>query len=229
MVPESSNLLARLRAYCFPAGEELARRVRGIQTKQRGEMRSSPTAPWIPFAAVETINARQSGFHWEARYQGGKMGLVTVTDAYEKGHGSLTIKLGGIIPVRKAQGPEFDKGELQRYLASVMICPPILLNHHSLDARAADARTLQLHDFSDPTGASVTIDVNEDGCPSGCRAMRPMAVGKQTLETPWSGACLEFHEWEGFLSASRIEASWELPEGKYAYYRSEIISCEVIS
>jgi Family of unknown function (DUF6920) len=60
-------------------------------------------------------------------------------------------------------------------------------------------------------------------------SQRHLAVGKQTVETPWSGACLEFHEWEGFPGASRIEVSWELPEGSYAYYHCEIISCEVIS
>jgi len=226
---ETPTLLARLRGFCFPSGEESARRVRAVRTRQRGEIRSSPKGKWIPFSAEETIEARQSGFCWEARYQGGAMGWVTVTDAYEGGHGRLALKLGGMIPVRKAQGPEFDKGELQRYLASVMICPPILLNHPSLEWTVTGPQTLRVRDLDDPTDATVSIELNKDGRPLGCRAVRPMAVGKQTVETPWSGTCLEFREWEGFRAASRIEVFWEPPEGLFSYFRGEITSYVVLT
>src|ERR1700733_4222577 len=101
---ETLTLLTRLRAFCFPRGEEFVRRVRGVRTTQRGEMRSSPRGKWIPFTAQETFDARRSGFCWEARYQGGAMGWVTVTDAYEHGHGRLSLKLGGLIPLKKASG-----------------------------------------------------------------------------------------------------------------------------
>lgn len=222
---ETLILLARLRAFCFPGGEEFGRRVRGVRTTERGEMRSSPGSKWIPFTAEETIDARRSGFNWTARYQGGGMGWVTVTDAYEDGHGWLALKLAGVIPLKKAAGPEFDKGELQRYLASMMLCPPILLNHNSLEWVAADSHTLQVRDLEDPTDSTVNLELNEEGRPTICRAVRPMAVGKKTVETPWSGTCLDFRECEGFRVASRIEAGWELPEGPFSYFREEITSC----
>jgi hypothetical protein len=231
MAPTSEipSLLTRLRAFCFPGGEEFARRVTGVETTQRGEMRMSPGGKWIPFTARETTDARRSNFRWEARYQGGARGWITVTDAYEDGHGWLALKLGGVIPVKKATGPAFDKGELQRYLASVMICPPILLNHKSLEWIAVDSHTLRVHDRDDPTGASINIEVSVDGRPGRCHATRPMAVRKQITETPWSGTCQEFREWEGCRVASRIEASWDLPEGPFCYYRSELTSYKLLN
>ena len=226
---EPPELLVRLRKFCFPGGEEPARLVRAIRTRQQGEIRSSPKSRWVRFSAEETIETHRSSFCWEAWYQGGGMGWVKVIDAYENGHGQLAIKLGGVIPVRKAQGPEFDKGELQRYLASVTLCPPILLNHPTLAWTALDSRTLRVRDLGDPTGAEVSFEVKEDGRPLACRAVRPRAVGKDTVATRWLGTCLEFREYEGLRAASRIEVAWEPPEGLFAYLRAEITSYEILA
>jgi hypothetical protein len=165
---ETHALLARLRAFCFPGGEECARSVSAVRTTERGEMRASPSARWIPFTAEQVI---------EARYQGKRMDLISVTDAYEAGYGRLVVKLGGVIPVRKVQGPESVRGGLQRYLASIVLCPAIVLNHGSLDWTAVGLFSLRVRDCADPTGATVDVDISEDGRPLACRADRPRMVG----------------------------------------------------
>ena len=68
------------------------------------------------------------------------------------------------------------------------------------------------------------MDLGEDGHPIRCRAVRARLVGKQSVLTPWFGTCQEFREWEGFNMASRVEAGWQLPEGPFVYFRSEIAS-----
>jgi len=224
----SDALLARLRAFCFPGGENCARSVSAVRTKEEGEMRASPGARWIPFRADQLIEARKSSFRWEARYQGGRMGWITVTDAYEKGHGRLVVKLGGVIPAERVRGPEVDKGELQRYLASFVLCPSILLNHPSLGWRALGPHSLRVHDRTGPTDATVDVDINEEGCPIACRADRPRTVGKQSVLTPWSASGAEFKEWEGLRAPSRLEVSWGLPEGPFTYYRSEVVSFQAM-
>ena len=130
------------------------------------------------------------------------MGWISVTDAYEKGRGRLVVKLGGLIPVQKVQGSEADRGELQRYLASIALCPPILLSHTSLDWTAVGAISLRVRDRADPTGATLEMDISEEGCPLGCRADRPRIVGKQTVLTPWSATPHEFKESDGLRTAS---------------------------
>ena len=221
-------LLARLRTFCFPGGEDLARTVSAIRITERGEMRASQEARWISFTAEQVIEARRSSSRWEARYQGGRMGLIAVTDAYEEGHGRLVVKLGGVIPVQSMRGPEVDKGELQRYFASILICPPILLNLATLDWTAAGPLALRVRDRADPTGATLDLDLSADGRPLGCRGDRPRAIGKKTVLTPWSGGCAEFKEWEGLRVAAQLEASWHLPEGPFSYYRSEVVSFKVV-
>lgn len=220
---EPRNLLGGLFAFCFPGGEDAARLVRVIRTTQQGEIRMSPQARWIPFTAEEVTDATRSNFRWEARFNPGKIISTAVTDAYEEGRGRLVIKVAGV-PMQKMAGPDLDRGELQRYLSSIAFCPPILINHPSLEITAIGPLTLRVRDREDSTGASVDVGLSEEGQPLTCCADRPRMVGKQTVMTPWSGSCTEFRDWQGLRVATLTEVRWHLPEGPFTYYRSEITS-----
>ena len=220
-------LLGRLRAYCFPYGEEKARLIRSVRTSETGQMRMSPEARWIPFTAEQTIDATRSCFHWEARLDPGRIATVTVIDAYQQSRGRLEVKVGGLIPVKKIEGLEADRGELQRYLASIVFCPAILLNNLSLEYEAVGARALRIRDRNDQTGAIVDLEISEQGQPLNCRAERPRLVGKQAVPTPWFATAAEFCEMEGLRVPSQLEVGWQLVEGPFVYYRSQVRSLEI--
>jgi len=222
------SLLACLKDFCFPGGEDAARLVRAIKTTQRGELCMSPGGRWMPFTAEERIDATQSCFCWEARFCGGVMGSFVVTDAYEEGHGRVIIKLGGVLPVKKFVGQDADQGEIQRYFSSIMMCPPILLNHAAIEWTCPGFRTLRVRDHDDPTGATVDLVIGMQGSPTVCKAYRPRIVGKETVLTLWSGTCLEFKEREGMNIANQSEVCWHLPDGPFTYFREEITSFEVL-
>ena len=80
----------------------------------------------------------------------------------------------------------------------------ILLNHSSLECTAVGSLTFRVRDRGDPTGATIDIDIDEDGRPLGCRADRPRAVGKKAAPTPWFGTGSEFHECEGLRVPTRL-------------------------
>ena len=226
---ECSQLIARLHSFCFPGGEEAARSVRAVRTTQRGEMRMSPKARWIPFTSEELTHTTSSSFRWEARIDPGKLTTLKVTDAYEEGHGRLIVKAAGIVPIMNTAGPDVDVGELQRYLSSIAFCPPILVNHSSLEYTLIAPSTLRIRDLKGSSNATIDLEVSEKGGPSICRAVRPRLVGKRAVMTPWSGRCSEFREWEGLRVATRLEVCWHLPEGPFTYYRSEITSFAAVS
>ena len=217
-------LLARLRSFLLPRGEDSARRVRCVRLKEQGEIRSGPDARWIPFTAEERIDAWRSGFVWEAHLRTARILPMVVVDAYEEGQGRLVVKLGGAVPVVNVRGPEVDKGELQRYLAGAASCPPMVVAHPTLMWTAVDAKRLQLRESEDPTGAAVDIEIAEDGLPVIARAERPRMVGKSTVVTPWSATGLDFCEQDGLRLATRREAAWHLPQGVFTYFRSEVLS-----
>ena len=168
------------RRFLFPGGEDAAGRLRAIRTVQRGRMRSAPNAKWIEFTATEQMDSTRSAFRWEARF-----GLAfQVIDAYEHGHGQLAMKFGRLIPVKKLAGPELDKGELQRYLAALASCPPMLLNNTSLEWTQVSERILRVRDRDDPAGTVVDHEFGDDGRPLVCRAQRPRTLGKELVLTP---------------------------------------------
>jgi hypothetical protein len=103
-----------------------------------------------------------------------------------------------------------------------------VLNHPSLEWAAAGPLTLRVRDREDPTGATVDLELSEEGRPLCGRAERPRLAGKQTVLTPWSGNGTEFTEWEGFRVASRLEAFWLYPEGPFLYFRGEVTSFTVL-
>ena len=212
-----------MRSFFFPGGEEHARSVRRVRTAEAGEMRMSPAARWVPFTAEESTDSTRSSFRWEARLDPGKFASPTVIDAYEEGHGRGIFKVSGI-PIKQLKGPDADVGELQRYLASILFCPAILVNHCSLEWTAVSASSLRVRDCNGPTAATVDLEISAEGCPVMCRAQRPMLVGKKCVLTPWSASAREFREWEGMRVATRLEVAWHLADGPFTYYRSEIKS-----
>ncbi len=225
---ETRALLARLRAFHFPGGEEAARAVRAVRIAERGETQSAPNARPVSFTSENDIDSTRSRFRWTARFKKGGITSFTVVDAYEEGHGRLAVQLGGLLPVRKFEGPDVDRGELQRYLGSITLCPPMLLNHPTLEFAAAGPGTLRVRDREDPIGASVLADLDEEGATKLIRADRPRLVGKAAILTPWSARGSELREWEGLRVATRLEAFWHLPEGTFRYYYSEVVSLDAV-
>jgi hypothetical protein len=221
---QTPTLLASLKAFCFPGGEDAARQVRGVRITQRGELCMAPGARWTPFTAEQRIDATQSSFCWKAHFGGGRFSAFVVTDAYEQGRGRLMVELGGIIPLKKFTGPDVDKGEIQRYLSEILMCPSILVNHPSLEFTVLGSRTLRVGDGKGPTGATVDFEFDAEGRPVACRADRPRLVGKQTVLTPWSGTCTEFEEREGLRVARQVEVCWHLPEETFTYFRADATS-----
>lgn len=158
---------------------------------------------------------------------GSRLKAANVTDAYEDGHGRLVVRKGPL-QLKRLVGPDVDKGELQRYLAYVSYCPPILLNNASLEFSATDAGNLHLRDRTDATGASVDIEVEENGRPAVARTVRPMIAGKRIQWVPWSASSNDFEELDGLCIPKSLEASWDLPDGGFTYIRIEVLTYEVL-
>jgi hypothetical protein len=226
-VAHTSFLIPRIKAYYFPHGELSARGVRGIKTTQRGEFRSAPGARWVSFTADEYVDATCSSFCWDAR-MGSGLASVRVIDAYENGHGRLVLKKGPL-KLKELLGREVDKGELQRYLAYVSYCPAMIDNNPFLQMESVGPDSLRIFDRSDDTGAAVDLDLAGNGQILVARAIRPMAVGKRAVMTPWRATTDAFREVEGMLIPHAMEASWDAPNGAFTYIRIQLSSVSVLS
>jgi hypothetical protein len=216
---ETATLLGRLKSFLIPGGEDAMRGIHRMRLQEQGQIRSGPQARWSPFTAEETVEARRSGFVWEARIRTAKVMTVHITDGYENGHGWAMAKVAGV-SVKSGKGPEYDKGQVQRYLAS--LTPPALVNHPHLAWTAIAPDILQVRDATDPRGTSVDFVIDEEGRPVEMRAQRPMTVGKTTVMTPWSALGTLHREWNGMRMPTVREAVWHIPGGSYTYFHGEV-------
>lgn len=221
---ETNSLLTLLRSFCFPGGEESVRPIRAIVIEEAGSLQMAAGARPIPFTSQQRTDCTRSSFQWKAHLNPGRLTSGTVVDSYEDGHGWIEVKAIGLIPGKRFAGHDVSLGELQRFLASVILCPAALLNHPTLDFQTAEPLILRISDQKDPLGAFIDILLAEDGAPIGCRASRPRLVGKHSILTPWRTRGSEFRIFEGLRVPTRLEAQWDLAEGPFAYYRSEITS-----
>lgn len=224
----TDSLLGRLRSFGFPMGEAAARVIRGVTTTETGHLQMSAGARVIPFSADQLIDATCSRFSWQARLDPGKITSVTVTDAYENAHGHVSVKVAGPLPAKKISGPDADKGELQRYLASFALCPTMLLNYASLEFQAVGTLTLRVSDRNDPAHSTVDLELSEGGCPLRGYAERPRLVGKQSILTPWLVSASDFRMWESVRIPFQLEAAWQLEEGLFTYYRAQVKSVRAL-
>jgi hypothetical protein len=219
--PVAGALLTAWRAYALPGGEEAARRIRAVAWTERGEIRSSAKARWIPFTASQRTEAARTSFRWDAVLGTGALTRTAVTDACEDRHGWSVAKAAAIVPVARAEGPDLDRGQVQRYLADLGRCPSALVLHPDVEVASAGGRWLTVRDAGGPPEATVDLEMGPEGAPVAVRASRPRMVGRKLVRTPWSGRMGEFREWEGLRVPVRLEVSWHLPEGELLYFRGE--------
>jgi len=219
---ETAVLLARLTGFLLPEGEAAARGLQAVRISEKGEMRASEESRWMSFTAELTFQTRLSEFRWDARTSG-----IVITDAYEGGHGIAMSRLAGLLTLKKAtRGPELDRGEVQRYLSSLMLCPAAIVNHASLEWNAVAESVLRVRDSADPTGAAVDFEIGADGEPTSCHTIRPRMVGRDAVDTKWEGRGSDFRIWNGMRVAHRLEVWWEIPDAPFCYYRSDVTHCE---
>jgi hypothetical protein len=228
-LPGLTALVDRFRAFALPGGAEAARDARGVRLTQRGELVPAPGKRAIRFTAEQTIDGLRSEFRWVATVRAGPLKLLTATDAYQDGRGSLVLRAGGIVPVSRGEGPDFDRGELQRYLGEIVFCPTSLLRHPSLEWEAVGPDTVRVRDRAGPDGATVDLTLDEGRGVVTCRADRPRAVRKGSVVTPWLVVCDVPWFWScGVRTPTRVAVTWQLPEGPFTYFRCEVTSVALL-
>lgn len=220
--PAAESLLARWRAWVFPAGEEPARGIDAVEWSEEGELRSSPRARWIPFSARDRIESSRTTFRWDAVLGTGALTRTAVTDACDGGRGWSVAKAARVLPVARVTGPEMDRAQVMRWLADVTRCPPALLLHPGLEAASAGDGRLRLRVAGAPEGAEVEVGIAPDGAPVSVRGMRPGLEGRRFVVRPWSGSMAAPVGWEGLRVPTRLEASWEYPEGVVVTFRAAV-------
>jgi hypothetical protein len=213
--------IAAYLARALPAGRPVPRQVR---IAQEGRMWKERAAAPRRFSAVQHIAVDSVAFAWRARFPIVPGLAIKVVDAYAAGAGSLDVRLLGRT-LQREQGPETAVGEALRYLAELPWAPYAMQHNSELAWRDLDGGRVEVTTRVGPE--TVVIVLEFDGAGDIVRAssaVRPFLTGGTSTPTPWAGEFSDFQELGGMRMPTRAEVYWELPEGRFVYWRGQVVS-----
>lgn len=199
--------------------------IRTVRLKQRGVMRTQPDQKWMPLVAEQYFTMKPPAFLWSCTMRPFPLAWTSATDRFTGGHGSMVIKFLSFITVGNAHGPEMDQGELQRYLAEMILFPTAWLSD-AIEWQAIDASSVQATFRDSGVAGSVVLHVNEHGQLTHVTADRYKEEHGHYLLAPWSAQCNEYQEVEGMRIPTRLEITWHLASGEFTWFRVKITEIE---
>ncbi len=218
-LPDALTPLAALTAETLPRGTV------ALRLDQRGEIRLTEDGAWLPFRARQTVSLTKPAFLWVARARllPWLPGLFAeVIDAHDGRNALLEARLLGLARLARAEGPDLAVAEAQRYLAELAWAPGALALNGHLDFRGSGPHI----EVAASTGrhiarADLLLDAN--GLISAAGAAARARGGGGTIEhLPWGGAFDDWTDRFGPPLPQRAEVWWDLPEGRFTYFRAEI-------
>ena len=191
---------------------------------QKAQLFTSASQPAIAHSTEQWTLTRQPGIVWSA--EGTMYGVpVVVVDAFVAGHGVLEARLAATLKVAGGEGPEYDRGELMRWLSELPIHPDAILNATELVWEQIDARTVSVTASSSNGPATLRFGFDESGdIVSMVADDRPMDRGGVAVPTVWRGLYAQYRQFGPYRIPSWGEVGWELPEGLFTYWKGELTS-----
>ena len=198
-----------------------------VRLVQRGEMCTKPGGSWKPFTAAQTSEVAKVEFSWHARMRMLPGVWVGVVDEYVGGVGLLHAKLWDRITIARGEGIEAAKGEVMRYLAELPWNPHAIAGNAALEwtTLAADRVEVATSVAGERVAVQLVFDIGGDIIAAEAPA-RGYDDGKTTVMRPWGGIFSEYRRFAGIRVPTRAEVSWQLPAGRFTYFRGVLTDLE---
>lgn len=187
------------------------------------KMRFSPTGRWKKIYCDEYLSADGPARIANMRTKG--ILPITAKDQYQQGHGSMLIKLAGLISLQNAKGREMDQSGLVTILSECLLFPSFLLQPYiqwtAIDHYQAGA-TIRVNE----TSASGRFYFNNAGEFTSFESTDRWQALKDGsfARTPWKVTASDYVEDAGVRRPSLTTASW-LNNGQWwEYFKGSIVA-----
>ncbi len=145
---------------------------------------------------------------------------LRVVDEYADGDDRLEVRLLGLA-LQRQRGPETTAGEALRYVAELPFVPHAIAHNRDLEWRELDERTVEVAARIDGQRLTVELEFNGEGdIVRSSSQDRRRKVGNEWLPTPWGGQFNDYKMLGGIRVAKTSETEWDLPQGRYVYWRA---------
>jgi hypothetical protein len=220
-----AHLPAVVARYLRVTGSVGQPRVESFRATMRGEIRSGPTDPWMPFVAEQHNFYDEPArlFFMEATRAGVPFQALHL---YVGPAATMRVKVAALFPVIDARGPDMDQAETVTLFNDMCLLAPATLVDRRIQWEAVDAHTARAS-FSH-AGHTVRAELSFDdagelvGFWSDDR-LRSSPDGTSFTRMRWSTPTGDYRAFGARRVGVRGEARWAAPEGEFAYVRFELI------
>jgi len=207
------------------------RQIASVRVSWTGEFAQRPGADeWKPFRAEQVFHTRPPGFVWNARISLAPGLDVLIRDAFVDGGGLMRGAIHGLVPVVDVRGtPEISAGALQRYLGEAVWFPAALLPRNGVHWTTLSDSSARASLTVGTTSVSCDFRFGTDGLvESVYTPSRFRDVDGASVPTPWEALVSKYEERDGVLVPSAGEAAWLLPDGRFPYWRGEVVELDYV-
>jgi len=208
--------------FAFALGAEAP--VRVARVMHAGTFRTRPGGRASRFTSIQTISVRPRAFVWDAAIAMLPVIPVCIRDTYVGGKGGIEGRAGGLVPVVHQSGtPELASGALARWLGEAVWLPSALLPGDGLAWEAIDDRSARATLTDRGTKVSMVAHFGPAGEIVRITADRYRDVGGRGVLTPWIIELGDYVRTSGMMVPTSGSAGWELPEGRFEYWKARIV------
>lgn len=227
--PAARALPEAVRAYLERCLPDRAPAPRQVRLTQIGEMWQKPGGRALRFTASERFAVDRVAFSWRARFPVIGPIAMNVIDGYADGEARLEARMLGIRMMRQT-GREIVVGEALRYLAELPWAPHAIAHNRTLEWRALDGGDVEVAIAAGAgrVAARVEFDAAGDIARASSEA-RPYRADGVWRPTPWAGDFGAYGVVSGIRLPTRAEVYWDLPEGRFVYWRGRVTSVEALA
>lgn len=199
---------------------------RTVRLKQVGLFRMSekPNARWYPLSAEQYFTTRPPTFVWLGRIKVAPLLAVQGLDVFHQ-HGTLVIKLLGLIKVADYRGSQADQAELVRYLSEIIWFPSACL-HPDLHWEPIDRLSARATLTYSSLSVSGDFHFDEQGAFTTFVAQRARDVDSRPSTLTWSARASDYRAYGDLYLPGSAEACWRLLLGEFPYVRLDVTEIE---
>ena len=197
--------------------------IRSVRLKQTGTMKLKPEQNDWTVSESEQISFSDSpAFRWNVKMKMGKGLFVTGQDSFEKGKGSMRIKLAGLLPIsRVMENDKVNQSVLQRYLMELGWYPSAALNSFIYWEEVDDYTATATIKYAGLSG-SATFFFDEQYDLVKVEALRYKDSDENARPLLCTGTITE-HRWVyGLKIPVAIDITWQLEDGPFTWYRFKV-------
>lgn len=199
-----------------------------VYLKQKGFMKLKPDQKkWMEAEADQYFTINQPSFVWKVKTS--IMGIPVIgQDLFKEGQGSMKIKLAGFLPLVNVSGnSKINESTIQRYLGEIIWFPSAAISDY-IEWEPIDESSAKATMSYGGSSGSAVFHFDSSGKLTKFRALRYRDI-EDTHPTEWIATVKKYENMNGINIPTKLEASWNLENGMFTWYKFEIYNIQYMS